>query len=131
MSDLQCAVTVIVLESDHLGDVDRLRAARPAAVHATAGLDDAAADLARQLDVTYGAPPLDGASPVGLIAALEELSDEYRGECVAVVVSPSTFTDLTRLVLPDRGARAVLAEIDADGRRWAPWPEELSAPRGR
>ncbi|WP_413451095.1 hypothetical protein AA0Y32_00635 [Georgenia phoenicis] len=113
MSDLQCPATVVVLGPDADGEV--LRAARPAAVYTTPGARAAASRLAGSLDVTLH--ELDGelASRAALVGVLDDLSDEYRGECVAVVV-----TSLTDLLPPDEEAPAVVVEVDADGQRWSP-----------
>lgn len=118
MSDLQCAATFVLV--DTAADSDALHARRAAAVLSAPGSVDTADDLARLLDIDRRDLPAVATSAAGLVRALDDVADEYRGECAAVVVTPTALSALVRLVLPgERGA--VVVEIDGDGHRWAPW----------
>ncbi|MBD8062635.1 hypothetical protein [Oceanitalea stevensii] len=118
MSDLQCAATLVVVDTAAAGEA--LRARRAAAVVSTPGALDTAADLAQRLEVARRDLPEDATSPEILVRALDDLADEYRGECVAVVVTAEALAALARLVLPGGGG-ALVVEIDGDGHRWGPW----------
>ncbi|PYF96800.1 hypothetical protein SAMN05216184_11718 [Georgenia satyanarayanai] len=118
MSDLQCAATVVVV--DTAADGEALRPRRPVVVCAAPGTGDTVAALARLLDAGHRDLPGAPISPDGLLSAIGDIADEYRGECVAVVVTPTALIDLVRRVLPDHAAAAVVVEVDADGQRWAP-----------
>lgn len=119
MSDLQCAATFLLVPAGTAADA--VGSARAVALHAAPGAADAATELARLLDLPVRDLPAREASPGGIVRALDELADEYRGERVAVVVTAEVLTALRRVVLPGEGA--VVVEVDADGHRWAPWPE--------
>ncbi len=117
VSDLQCPARVVVVDS--AAGSHPLSVQRPVAVWATPESRAAAGELARVLDIACrdlaGTPD----SPARLVDALEDLADQYRGECVAVVVTATALADLVRLVLPGHAAGGVVVEIDADGQRWA------------
>lgn len=131
MSDLQCAVTVVVVPDDQRPDAGRLRSEHPGAVLAGPGSRTAADRLARAVDALVRDLPGDVASAADLTRVLEALADEYRGECVVLAVAPTALADLVRLVLPGEATSAVVVEVDADGQRWARWPRDVSAARGR
>lgn len=126
MSDVQCAATVVLLPAGAEADVDELRTARPAAVLCPSGAARAGETLARLLGVGHAELPDD--SDDRLLPVLEELADEYRGECVVVLVPPAVLTGLARQVLPAGEADGLVVEIDADGHRWAPWPPAAGVP---
>ncbi len=129
MSDVQCAATVVLLPAGTETDAWPLGSARPAAVLGTPDAVRAGEALARLLGVAHAELATD--SGERLLPALEELADQYRGECVAVLVPPAVLDRLARQVLPAGGAEGIVVEIDADGHRWAPWPPDVSAARGR
>lgn len=124
MSDLQCAARFVVVAAG-VPAPERLRGEQPAAVHAAPGTHGDAARLAAALAVPLR-PIAAASNRTALAAALDELADEYRGECVAVVVPALAGLDGGVRPSADGG---LLVEVDADGQRWAPWP--VSAARGR
>ena len=137
MSDLQCATSVIVLPGGLRVDLETLRSERPAVL--LSGIDGHV-ELAEALDLPVrrladdgdradvrdpaldergGAPGLAG----GLARLLAEVADEYRGECVVVVVPEEVVADLRAQVLPAGSmAPGARVQVDDDGHRWAPWP---------
>lgn len=122
MSDLQCAVTVLVLPAGADVDVDAVRLERPVQVLAAAGVSTG---LGGALDVPVRQVPDGGENrPVGHITRLlADLADEFRGECVVVVLPRAGFDRLSGQVLPAGAAvGGALVRVDADGHRWAPWP---------
>ena len=123
MGDLQCAARDVVVPGP--ADAEALRPERPAAVLAGPGAGESADSLARELDVLCR----DLNSGSGLVPELDALADEYRGECVAVVLAPTAYTDLLREHGRATGTGGVVVEVDADGQRWTPWP--VSAATGR
>lgn len=126
MSDLQCAATFVVV--DTVADGEALRSRRLAVVCAAPGAGDTASELADLLGVARRDLSGAAAPPGALVQALDDLADEYRGECVAVVVDPEALVALARrLVLPGGASGGVVVEIDADGHSWA----AVSGPTGR
>lgn len=122
MSDLQCAATfVLVPATTALGSLPDVR---PVALHAAPGAQEAAGAVAEWLGLPVRT--LRAATPGELVAALDELADEYRGERVAVLAPGELVAALARLVLPE-GADALVVEVDADGHRWARWPDVTRA----
>lgn len=118
MSDVQCAARVVVV-ADAPGMLESLRAEHPAAVHAAPGRHEPAARVAAALRVPRRDLPAESA-PEGLETVLLALSDEYRGECVVVLVTPATLVELARRHVGRRGeGSGLVVEIDADGQRWA------------
>ena len=116
MSDLQCALTVILLRAETPRSADlqaALRAERVAVVAAHAGSATPAAGWAEVMEV----PRRELTPGTVLLVGLAELADEFRGETALALV---TGTDLARLgVAAGQGARLLL---DADDARIQPWP---------
>lgn len=120
MSDVQCAARVVVV-ADARGALGSLPGEHPAAVHGGPGTHEVAALLATELAVPLRHLPAEG--PDGLENGLLALSDEYRGECVVVVVPEEVVADLRAQVLPAGSmAPGARVQVDDDGHRWAPWP---------
>lgn len=122
MSDLQCAATFVLVPATTA--VGSLPDVRPVALHAAPGAQEAAGAVAERLGLPVRT--LRAATPGELVAALDELADEYRGERVAVLAPGELLAALARLVLPE-GADALVVEVDADGHRWARWPDVTRA----
>lgn len=123
MSNLQCATSVIVLPGGLRVDLETLRSERPAVLLSAV---DGPTELAEALDLPVRQLPDDDAdlAVVGrLTGLLAEVADEYRGECVVVVVPEEVVADLRAQVLPAGSmAPGARVQVDDDGHRWAPWP---------
>lgn len=116
MSDVQCAARVVVV-ADARGALGSLPGEHPAAVHGGPGTHEVAALLATELAVPLRHLPAEG--PDGLENGLLALSDEYRGECVVVVVTPVTLVELARRHVGRRGeGSGLIVAVDAEGQRW-------------
>lgn len=100
MSDLQCAARFTLVTD---GDVE-VAGLRPAAVYASASVEEATGSGAARYDVLSGP----------LSAALEALADLHRGEDVLVLVTAAELADL-----PGAGGRSAPVRVDIDADGWA------------
>lgn len=108
MSDLQCACTALVLgpvSPDRARELcSGLRGRRIAGVFGVAG--SVGPEAAESLGVPHERLEVDGSGPA---AAIESVSDSYRGETVLIVC------DLDALAPPYAVHELVEVAIDADG----------------